>query len=66
MPYTTVSSDIDEETLNKKLSVSLGAKSGNPPNKPFVMTIREIVQNALAILASIAFDTLTNWTFISH
>jgi hypothetical protein len=47
MPYTTIYQDLDEEGLNTKLSVSIGAKSGNPPNKPFVMTIQEIMQSAI-------------------
>ena len=45
MPYTTTSQDLNDEALNTKLSVSIGAKSGNPPNKPFVMTIGAIIQN---------------------
>lgn len=46
MPYTTVYQDLNDEAFNTKLSVTFGAKSGNPPNKPFGMTIRDIIQNA--------------------
>lgn len=43
IPYLTISNELNEEVLNTKLSVSLGAKSGNPPKKPFVTTIGEII-----------------------
>lgn len=46
-PYAMLSSDINDKILDAKLSVRLGSKSGNVPNKPFEMTFREIIDSAI-------------------
>jgi hypothetical protein len=46
MPYAMFTTDI-EEVLDTKLSVRLGSKSGNIPDKPFEKTIRQIIDSAI-------------------
>lgn len=46
-PYAILSSEINDEILNTKLSVRLGSKSGNLPDKPFEMTFRQIIESAI-------------------